>query len=70
MRIWPLGTVAWVLFAVIGGIAGYVAGFLLPGADELVDILDEQDVLDAVLDSEAPEAVTGPDGRTTIRLQD
>lgn len=70
LRIWPLGTVAWVLFAVIGGIAGYAAGFLLPGADELVDILDEQDVLDAVLDSEAPETVTGPDGRTTIRLQD
>ena len=71
LRLWPLGTVAWVLFMVIGGVAGYAVGFLLPGADDdLVDVLDEQDVLDAVLESEAAEAVTGPDGRTTIRLED
>ena len=49
LRIYPLGTLAWVLFTAIGAIIGYAIGFVLPGADdEVVDILDEQDVLDAV----------------------
>ena len=48
LRIWPLGTVQWILFAVIGGVIGYVVGFILPGADDdVLDLLDEQDVLDA-----------------------
>ena len=54
LRIWPLDTVAWLFFAIVGAIAGYVVGFMLPGADDhIVDILDEQDVLDAVIDAEA-----------------
>lgn len=52
LRIWPLDTLMWVLFTAVGAIIGYVIGFILPGADdELIDILDEQDVLDAVLDA-------------------
>jgi len=49
LRIWPLDTLMWVLFAAVGAVIGYVIGLILPGADdELIDLLDEQDVLDAV----------------------
>ena len=52
LRIWPLDTLMWVLFTAVGAIIGYVIGFMLPGADdEVVDLLDEQDVLDAVHDA-------------------
>jgi len=52
LRIWPLDTLMWVLFTVIGAIIGYAVGFVLPGADdETIDVLDEQDVLDAVVES-------------------
>lgn len=52
LRIWPLDTLAWVLFLAVGAIIGYAIGFVLTGADdEIVDLLDEQDVLDAVVDS-------------------
>jgi len=51
LRIWPLSTLMWVLFAAIGAVIGYAIGYVLPGADDaIVDILDEQDVLDAVVD--------------------
>lgn len=51
LRLWPLPTLTWILFTVIGGLIGYGVGMLLSGADdELVDILDEQDVVDAVVD--------------------
>lgn len=54
LRIWPLDTLAWLFFAIVGAVIGYVVGFMLPGADDhVVDILDEQDVLDAVVDAEA-----------------
>ncbi len=54
LRIWPLSTLMWVLFTAIGAVIGYVIGFILPGADnELIDILDEQDVLDAAVDARA-----------------
>jgi len=49
LRIWPLDTLMWVLFAAVGAAIGYFIGFVLPGSDdEIIDILDEQDVLDAV----------------------
>lgn len=49
LRIWPLDTLMWVLFTVVGGVIGYAIGYILPGSDdELIDLLDEQDVLDAV----------------------
>lgn len=52
LRIWPLGTTMWVLFTAVGGVIGYAVGFILPGADdELIDILDEQDVLDAAVEA-------------------
>lgn len=51
LRLWPLPTLTWILFTVIGGLIGYGVGMLLSGADDaLVDILDEQDVVDAVMD--------------------
>lgn len=51
LRIWPLDTLMWVLFTAVGGAIGYFIGFILPGADdELIDLLDEQDVLDAAID--------------------
>ncbi len=54
LRIWPLNTVMWVLFTAVAAVIGYVIGLMLPGADdELVDILDEQDVLDAVAQARA-----------------
>lgn len=54
LRIWPLSTLMWVLFTVVGAIIGYLIGFVLPGADdELIDLLDEQDVLDAVTEERA-----------------
>ena len=54
LRIWPLDTLMWVLFTAVGAIIGYAIGFILPGADdELIDILDEQDVLDAVVEAKA-----------------
>ena len=50
LRIWPLDTLMWVLFVAVGAIIGYVIGFILPGADdELIDLLDEQDVLDVMI---------------------
>lgn len=52
LRIWPLSTTMWVLFTAIGAVIGYAIGFVLPGADdELIDILDEQDVLDAAMEA-------------------
>jgi|GEM_PF-1151833 len=54
LRIWPLDTVMWVLFAAIGAAIGYFIGFVLPGADDdIIDILDEQDVLDAAIEARA-----------------
>ena len=68
LSLWPLGTVAWILFTVIGAVIGYVVGFILPGADdELHDLLDEQDVLDAVVDEDADLTLEG-DNRATIKL--
>lgn len=70
LRLWPLGTVAWVLFTVIGAVAGYAIGFILPGADDdVIDVLDEQDVLDAVVDEDADSVLTG-DGRDTLKRDD
>jgi hypothetical protein len=44
----------WVMFTAVGAISGYAIGLILPGADdELIDILDEQDVLDAVVGAKA-----------------
>ena len=52
LRIWPLDTLMWVIFAVVGAVIGYGVGFILPGADdELIDVLDEQDVLDAAIEA-------------------
>jgi len=52
LRIWPLSGTMWVLITAVAAVIGYAVGFVLPGADdELVDILDEQDVLDAALDA-------------------
>ena len=54
LRIWPLDTLMWVMFTAVGAISGYAIGLILPGADdELIDILDEQDVLDAVVGAKA-----------------
>jgi len=54
LRIWPLDTLMWVLFAAIGAVIGYAIGFILPGADDqVIDILDEQDVLDAAIEAQA-----------------
>ena len=54
LRIWPLDTFVWILFVVVGAIIGYAIGFILPGADdEMVDLLDEQDVLDALMNEGA-----------------
>ena len=53
LRIWPLDTFAWVLFGAIGAVIGYAIGFVLPGSDDdIVDLLDEQDVLDAALEAD------------------
>jgi len=54
LRIWPLGTLMWVLFTAVGAVIGYFVGFILPGADDdIVDLLDEQDVLDAAFENRA-----------------
>jgi len=54
LRIWPLSTLMWVLFAAVGAVIGYAIGYVLPGADDaIVDLLDEQDVLDAVVEERA-----------------
>lgn len=71
LSLWPLGTVGWVLFTVIGAIIGYAIGFILPGADDdVMDILDEQDVLDAVIDYDADETIPVGDNRATVQLKD
>jgi hypothetical protein len=68
LSLWPLGTFAWILFTVVGAIIGYAVGFILPGADDdLDDLLDEQDVLDAVIDEET-ELVLEGDKRATVKL--
>lgn len=68
LSLWPLDTVAWIMFTVIGAIIGYVVGFVLPGADDDIDdVLDEQDVLDAVIDEET-ELVLEGDKRATVKL--
>lgn len=70
LSLWPLDTVGWVLFTVIGAVIGYAIGFILPGADDdIMDILDEQDVLDAVIDHQSDETLLGDD-RATIQLAD
>ena len=54
LRIWPLDTVAWVLFTAVGAVIGFAIGYVLPGSDDsIIDLLDEQDVLDAALEAEA-----------------
>ena len=54
LRIWPLDTLMWIIFTAVGAIIGYVVGFVLPGSDDaIVDVLDEQDVLDAAIEARA-----------------
>lgn len=70
LRLWPLDTTAWIIFTVIGAIIGYIVGFILPGADdEVIDVLDEQDVVDALIDREIDGDLTA-DTRATISKGD
>lgn len=63
LRLWPLPTLAWVLMTLVGGLIGYFIGLTLPGADDtLIDLLDEQDVLDAMLDEEVEALMTTEQG--------
>jgi len=70
LRIYPLGTLGWLLFTIIGSIIGYLVGFVLPGGDdELIDVLDEHEVIDAVLDGQVDADLT-PNTRAAIAKGD
>lgn len=45
LRLWPLGTTTWVLFAIVGGLGAFAFGYLAPGPvdhddDDVLDLLD------------------------------
>lgn len=50
LRIWPLRTLWWVLFTVVGAVIGYAIGLLLPGSEgDDIDLLDEEDLLEELV---------------------
>jgi len=59
LRIWPLSTLWWLLFTIVGAIVGYVIGLLLPGSEgDDIDLLDEEDLLEELV-LEHDEALVG-----------
>lgn len=73
LRLWPLPTVTWVIFVIVGGLVGYLIGLILPGADDDLDDFDAEDLADALaLQAAADQApLTGLGARsTTIANED
>lgn len=50
LRIWPLRTLWWVLFTIVGAIIGYAIGLWMPGSEgDDIDLLDEEDLLEELV---------------------
>lgn len=50
LRIWPLPTLTWLLFTIVGAIIGYAIGLWLPGSEgDDIDLLDEEDLLEELV---------------------
>lgn len=61
LGIWPLPTVTWLLITIVGGIIGFVLGYLTPGADgydeeEVLDLLDEREEAEQLERAKARQA--------------
>jgi hypothetical protein len=71
LRIWPLPTVTWLLFVIIGALGGYLVGMILPGADDQDDIdLDEIAMRAAIAERDDDRPLTGSSARSTIVAPD